>query len=544
VDGLSCRTRRDDRDLLKHLPCAAQAAFNSSNKQHASRCLPETRVDVLARIREWADRRCERGIFWLNGMAGTGKSTIALTIAREYDEQGRLGASFFFSRGGGDLGSSSKVFTTLAAQLANKLPDLKSHISKAVADVDIGNLGLYDQWEKLILQPLSRLEESSLPLPLVLVVDALDECEGEEDVRLVLQLFATAKSLQKVQLRIFITSRPETPIRHGIYDIPEAAHQDFVLHEISLSIIEHDISIFFKYNLESIKRECNLAMDWPGEQTVGLLVQRTGGLFIYAATACLFVRQGGKFAQRRLDLLLQHDNTALPPEKKLNEIYTTILAHSVNGEYDEQEIKDLRKFFCQIVGSIVVLFDTLSAASLAGLLKTPMKEINQTLTHLHSVLDVPKSQDGVIRLLHPSFRDFLLNEQRCLNPQFSIDKKQAHHNLFAYCLQIMSDHLRRDICNLRAPGARAAEVNKSELDQHIPLHVQYACRYWVHHLQQGNIDSCDYSDVQRFFQKHFIHWLEALAIIGCMSEGVLMVKILDSMLTVSESTQPFSGVVN
>lgn len=108
----------------------------------------------------------------------------------------------------------------------------------------------------------------------------------------------------------------------------------------------------------------------------------------------------------------------------------------------------------------------------------------------------------------------------------------------------MSDHLRRDICNLRVPGARAAEVNRSELDQHIPLHVQYACRYWVHHLQQGNIDSCDYSDIQRFFQKHFIHWLEALAIIGCMSEGVLMVKLLDSMLTVSESTQPFGSVVN
>ena len=470
-------------------------------------------------------------------MAGTGKSTIALTIAREYHEQGRLGASFFFSRGGGDLGSSSKVFTTLATQLANKSTDLKSYIYKAVANTDIGNLGLYDQWEKLILRPVSKLEKSSFPLPLVLVIDALDECTGEEDVRLILQLFATAKSLQKVQLRIFVTSRPETPIRHGICnDIQEAAHQDFVLHNIPQSIIEHDISIFFKHKLEIIKRECNIATDWPGEQTIGLLVQKTGGLFIYAATACRFIRQDGQFAQRRLTLLLQHDSTALPPEKKLDEIYTTILAHSVNGEYDEQEIRDLRKNFAQIVGSIVVLFDTLSTGSLAGLLKKPTKKINQALTHLHSVLDVPESQDGVIRLLHPSFRDFLLDEQRCLNPQFFIDKKQAHHNLFANCLQTMSDHLRRDICNLRVPGALAAEVNRSELDQHIPLHVQYACRYWIYHLQQCNTDSYDYSDVQRFLQKHFIHWLEAIAIIGCMSEGVLMVKILDSMLTVSEYT--------
>ncbi len=475
------------------LPCAAQAAFNSANKQHAPLCLPNTRVDVLARIREWANGSYGKAIFWLYGMA----------------------------------------FTTLATQLANRSPDLKSYIHEAIANnTDISNLGLYDQWNRLILQPLSKLEKSSVPLPLVLVIDALDECDGEEDVRLVLQIFATAKFSENVHLRIFVTSRPETAIRHGIYDITEVPHQDFIFHDISQSIIEHDISVFFRHNLEIIGRERILPIG-PSEQTISLLVQRAGGLFIYAAMTCRFIRQDSQFAQRRLALFLQYNNAVLPPEKKLDEIYTTVLTHSVNGEYNEQEIKKLRKLFGQIVGSIVVLFDSLSVASVVELLDILKEEIDQTLARLHSVLDIPESQDGVIRLLHPSFRDFLLDEQRCLNPHFFIDGKHAHHNLFTNCLRVMSSHLRRDICNLRVPGARAVEIKKSEVDQHIPLYVQYACRYWVRHLKQSNIHSHDYSNIHRFLKKHFLHWLEALAVMGCMSEGVLMVKILDSMLKVS-----------
>ena len=73
----------------------------------------------------WADGDDERCIFWLNGMAGTGKSTIARTIARKYYEQERLGASFFFSRGGGDVSHAGKFFTSIAVQLANKSPSLK-----------------------------------------------------------------------------------------------------------------------------------------------------------------------------------------------------------------------------------------------------------------------------------------------------------------------------------------------------------------------------------------------------------------------------------
>ena len=491
---------------------------------------------------------------WLNGMAGTGKSTIARTIAREYHDQGRLGASFFFSRGGGDLGTSDKIITTLAAQLAAKSPIFKSYICNAISEnSDIGNLGLYDQWERLILKPLSRLESGSFPLPLVFVIDALDECEGDDDIKLLLTLLAKAKSLKSVQLRVLITSRPETPIRLGFRAIDHASeraneeimHHDLVLHDVPRAILDHDIRVLLKAQFEKIRQDLehgeHLPTDWPGVNRIDLLVQKAGGLFIYVATVCRFVGQGGQFAERRLSLILQHDNTILPPEEKLNEIYTTILTHLVRGEHNEEETEELRKLFDQIVGSIVILFNTLSVTSLAGLLGIQQNDVSLTLTHLHSVLDVPESKGSVIRLLHPSFRDFLLNQRGRLSPHFSIDEKRAHYNLYMNCLRIMSNHLKRDICNLRVPGARAAELKRSEIDRHIPPHVQYACRHWIHHFKRSDVDSCDYGDIEKFLRKHILYWLEALALMGCMSDGAVMVNILDSMLAVSESVQPPSS---
>src|ERR1700749_206636 len=98
-------------NLISYLPYAADAPFNSLTKQHDPTCLPNTRVDLLREIYTWADRKDGRFIYLLNGLAGTGKSTIARTVARKYFENEHLGASFFFSRGGGDVGHASMFFT-------------------------------------------------------------------------------------------------------------------------------------------------------------------------------------------------------------------------------------------------------------------------------------------------------------------------------------------------------------------------------------------------------------------------------------------------
>lgn len=143
---------------------------------------------MLEQIEKWADSDGERRIYWLKGMAGTGKSTIALTVARKYAQLRRLGASFFFSRGSGDLATSRKFATAIAAQLASASLELKKYIDAAIAsNHSIRDLGLYDQWEKLVLRPLAQLENNVFSLPIVIVIDALDECDSEDDVCLLIQ---------------------------------------------------------------------------------------------------------------------------------------------------------------------------------------------------------------------------------------------------------------------------------------------------------------------------------------------------------------------
>jgi len=119
-------------NLFSLIPVATNAPFNSYDCQHEPTCLPDTRVDLLQEIYDWADGQDGRCIFWLNGLASTGKSTIARTITRKYFERERLGASFFFSRGGGDISHAGKFFTSIAVQLANNIPSLQQHIYDAI----------------------------------------------------------------------------------------------------------------------------------------------------------------------------------------------------------------------------------------------------------------------------------------------------------------------------------------------------------------------------------------------------------------------------
>jgi hypothetical protein len=155
----SCREDEVVQHWLSKLPIARQAAFNSHDNQYGSMCLPDTRVELLQDIGDWIDGRDPRCIFWLNGIADTGKSTIARTISRKYYDRGILGASFFLSRGGGDISIADMLLTTIAAQLASRIPAVRRHICEAVRESpDIATLSRRDQWDQLIIKPLSRLE--------------------------------------------------------------------------------------------------------------------------------------------------------------------------------------------------------------------------------------------------------------------------------------------------------------------------------------------------------------------------------------------------
>jgi hypothetical protein len=425
---------------------------------------------------------------------------------------------------------AGKFFTSLVVQLAKSIPSLRNYICDAIVErSDIANLSLFDQWRQLVLGPLLRLEETHQAY--LLVVDALDECEGDNDIRKILELLAEARSLKTVRLRVFLTSRPEVPIRHGIRRIPQAGHQDFVLHNVPSLIVDHDISLFLEYNLGKIRQEWTLGADWPGEVVLRQLILYACGLFIWAATVCRFIREGKRFARKRLDTILKGNSSAITvPEKHLNEIYLTVLRHSISSEYSDEEKQEVYDMLKHTLGSIVVLLSPLSTSSLSKLLHLPREDVDQTFEDLYAILDIPDDPTRPLRLHHPSFRDFLLNKDRC--EDFWVDEKKAHKILAAGCIQLMSQTLKKDICEMHAPGSQASEAESSWIETCLPPEVQYACLYWVQHLQRAGSQVQCGKEAYQFLQAHLIHWLEALGWMGKISEGIQAILALEAHVLV------------
>ena len=278
--------------MLK-LPYAQGAAYNDRIWEYEEECIPGTRKELLQQIMDWSYNPSSPCTFWLSGMAGTGKSTISRTVARELATQKRLVASFFFSRGRGDISHAGRFFTTIASQFVKSHPVLRPYISKVIEDnPDIFQQTLREQWKGLILVPLkSAAWPASLSLPAsIIVIDALDECNDDRDVRIIIDLLSQVKNLETIRLQVFVTSRPEHPILSGFRMMSSGTHQNFVLHEIDPSIVKEDITIFLETKLALVQKEHRLSSPWPDKTTIDLLVERAGGLFIYAATIYRFIR--------------------------------------------------------------------------------------------------------------------------------------------------------------------------------------------------------------------------------------------------------------
>ena len=516
--------------VLSVLPVASEAAFNSLSSQHEAVCLPQTRAALLHELAGWTDSHSERYVLWLNGIAGTGKSTVARTVCAAQSERGRLGGSFFFSRGGGDVSNARKLITTLARQLAARIPSTKKWISEAVAEQpDIPNYLFRDQWNHLILGPLSRMHASSLPPTILFVIDALDECDDEREIRAILHVLATAQRLQSANLRILVTSKPEMAIRHSVGSIPEAMREVWTLDEIAPEVVKEDLRRYFESHLSSLAQQRGIGHGWPGMQSIMRLVEISAGLFLWASTACRFILEGGGHARVRLGGLLSECRERRAPEERLDRIYISVLQGAIPSSYSEAERQDLCAVFREVLGSIVVLASPLAIDPLAELLAMQSDDIENALADLHSILHIPRDKPRPIRLHHPALRDFLLN--RCRDAHFRVDKEQAHRCLAEKCLVLMEKMLRRDICGLGLPGAPWQDVDARRIQQYIPPALQYACLYWARHYQLGGSFS-DGGRVHRFLQQHFLFWLEVVSWMGKSSEISSIMRLYHSLLTV------------
>ncbi|KAI7762677.1 hypothetical protein LZL87_014165 [Fusarium oxysporum] len=399
----------DDRTTLSQLPAAEGASFDSHAEEHNPTCLPNTREELLKEIDCWIDDPKSKTIFWLNGKAGTGKSTISRTVARLRSKQGDLGASFFFKRGEVDRGNLSKFVSTVARRLAWSTPAVAPYIRSAVnADPAITDKAVREQFEKLVREPLSKATLTSLCRPsVVIVVDALDECEKDADIALMLQLFSNLRFAGPLRVRVLVTSRPELPVRLGFSSIGNA-HQDLILHKIPLPIIEHDISVFLRHEFANIRNNFNkdaveelkLSVDWPGEANLGKLTRAAVPLFIFAATLCRFIndRYLGS-PDELLQSVLKAAGTG--QGSKLDMTYSPVLSQQVLNRSGSERL-DIIESFRLIVGTIVTLANPLSIRALALLLDIQVSKSREDLRVSTFVADAVRGDINSVVFSHDS----------------------------------------------------------------------------------------------------------------------------------------------
>jgi hypothetical protein len=191
-------------------------------------------------------------IFWINGSAGTGKSTIAYTIAEGCRARGVLGASFFCSRDDANCSDPGLVFTTIAYQLGQSNASYAAEVTRVLqSNPDIGYSSVPYQLEQLIVKPLHNLQ-NSFP-PCVVVLDALDECKDSGSMSIILSSL-TRYVNELSPLKFVVTSRPENSITTAFKSKKlSPATERLILHQVELGAVQNDIELYLSSKLTEIR---------------------------------------------------------------------------------------------------------------------------------------------------------------------------------------------------------------------------------------------------------------------------------------------------
>jgi hypothetical protein len=495
---------------------AQEAEYRHGNRKG---CLKGTRRSVLDEIELWARDPKRPPVYWLNGLAGTGKSTIAQTIAERMFADDRLGGSFFCSRDSTDRRNLRLIFPTLAVQLARKYPEFRSTLVPLVrSDPECATESLYNQMGRMIVGPLKKSGIST-----VIVIDALDECEDEEPESAILSVIGQFAS-EIPNVKFFLTGRPELHILQG-FSLPGTveATDVFVLHDVGSSDIEDDIRRFFEHWFSDIARRRRGLNEWPTTKQLDRVCKRAAGLFVYAMATVKFVNDHSP--KERLDLLLQSpENSACEGKTEfkvnttLDSLYTSILRQAFSRK-DPEDDRKVRS----VLGAMVLAANILSPSAIATLLNSNAGAVFSRLSSIRSLLILHEDVDVPVLPFHKSFPDFITDPTRCTDKRFYISPSDHHLELLVGCLNLMDRRLEENMCGL-PDGVKNDEVD--DLDKKARLSIdrglKYACESWHKHLVDEHTARAPEvtSALHQFLEKKFLCWLEVLSVFGSAREAV------------------------
>jgi hypothetical protein len=536
------------KETLKDLKPVSAARWSSRDSPDG--CLKNTREDVLATMFSWlaepSSSSSSMSIFWLAGLAGTGKSTVIKTFCERVSDDDRfLLASFFASRNSAERRDPYRILHTFAHHLAITSDHIRPHVLSAVrAPQNVLQDPMQEQIKHLLADPIRNAQLGGRTI--VFAIDALDECqksggvEGGPLIKLLSQL------LQNQPVKLLITSRQEDSLTRMFGSL---SHVPLRLHEIESVTVEADVWRILDAGFADIRRDRahDLQTDqWPTQSDLNMLVDLTGPFFIYAATVLKFIGAPRFMPEERLKQVLQRgssDSSKL--FSKIDVLYQDILKAATEDEAGDVDIE-----LCRRVGDllhmIVLLEEPVSVYALADLmdLAEHLRQVDSDVRALASVLLIThnpgsKRFSETVSTFHPSFRDFLVDPMRCSANSFLVKPAEHQHQLLASCLRLMNGCLHHDICGIQNPGRANAGIQDlpDRLAESLPEAVRYACLFWPAHLVAGGTLAESVAVMLlEFCAHHLLHWLEVLSLLDALSSASKSFSRIAAWCQVSIST--------
>jgi hypothetical protein len=395
-------------------------------------------VKIRERLTRWLFVEYDQWkMIWVRGSAGTGKSAIAQSFGDACGEEKRHGASYFFSRTAG-RNKLETVVPTLVCQLATTIPEYRSIIGHQLANNPfLLRQSLPVQFREFIVEPFATLQRQRPRKPIVIILDGLDECEGEDAQRRILEVVTNAiHSHPDLPLRWLIFSRPEAHLKNSFSKNSLCGREELIID----AECHGDVERYVRARLVEIQSRYDDVTpgDWPSPDSLQELLDAVSGLFVFAST-CLnfiddpdkanppsqldsllaFLRRSQAIVSRNplavLDLLYSQILEKIPPEVyKTTKQILTYMSH--RNQVDSKQCLD-------------------SAQALSNFLRLDRQMFYVAARGLHSVTSIPDPDDAdksQLRFYHASFQDFLINPNR--SGKFCISEQDAVAVIVPLCV--------------------------------------------------------------------------------------------------------------
>ncbi|CAE6377004.1 unnamed protein product [Rhizoctonia solani] len=511
--------------FIKLAPATAAMYDSGAGEQDGrGQCTPGTRVRVLNRLLAWARNSQNTSMLWVNGMAGTGKTTIAYSLCEELKSTGILTASFFCNRSRDDCKDAKRILPSIACQLA-KFSHVYAYELYSILQDDwsLPTSNSKAQFKALVENPL-RLPHvrEALSKGAVVVIDALDECDDKFIVKQILGLFLSKGN--DIPIKFIVLSRPDLEIEKEMKKIPNIQDACLDLHDQKKEEVQLDIQKYLKAALSNLEISNEKSHSGSLNSYIDKLAKKSGELFIYAATAVRFIHQYNP-GQNPL-LRFQNFLETSTADNSLDALYRGILDEAFSDNGLDNKFKEDMKL---LLDTIICVQEPLTASQLGTLLRwrSPDK-VCSTLEPLRSVIRIT-GPTKLVAVVHTSFSDFMVDRGR--SKDHHCNMMSRHNDLAQICFECIDQIMPKfNICGLESSYQLDAEIPtlEDQVKNDITSQLFYACRNWSTHFSMSSQSRDLFESLEIFLSSNFLLWMEVLSLKKVISTGPTIIhRILD-----------------